>query len=172
MSQKQLDTAEKMTRLRPVQRQRKKPPAARHSSIALTATPAPAMGPEDELLFDPDEEQYGNAGPGAGYVAEGTNVPLGVQTYGKNSPTTPPKKKEKTPRRTNPPVIIDLKDPEPSKPPSSFFGGSVFWIVLVLGLVSCSLCFLFVARGQTEAAPPPPPPMMDYGLGGGLSGLT
>ena len=164
MSQTQLDTAAKLTKLRPVQHTPTRPPRARHPSIALTATPAPAMGPEDELLFDPDEESYGDAGPGAGYVASGTNIPLGVQTSGVVATTTAPAKEVST----EPPLIVDLSEPvaaDTSSTQKSFFSGAIFWIVLIATIVTCSLCLMFVARGSSPSSQTP-----DFGgLGGGGS---
>ena len=172
MSQAQLKTASRMTSLQPIQNVKTTPPTARPTSIALTATPAPAMGPEDELLFDPDEEQYGEAGPGGGYVAKGTNIPLGYQQTSKNLlPSSPPTKTE-----TEPPMIIDLSDPvekTPTPATTSVMSGAFFWIVLISGLVTCSLCLLYFGKGGSSSSTPPPYQSFgDPGFGSdGLGGL-
>lgn len=175
MSQTQLKTASRMTSLQPIQTVKRTPPTARPTSIALTATPAPAMGPEDELLFDPDEEQYGEAGPGGGYVANGTNIPLGYQNTLKNlTPAAPPP----TSVETQPPMLIDLSDPvekTPSPTTKSVMSGAFFWLVLISGLVTCSLCLLFFSKGGASSSTPPPPPFQSFGDPGfgsdGLGGL-
>lgn len=169
MSQAQLETASKMTKLLPVQRVQTKPPTPRPTSIALKATPAPAMGPEDELLFDPDEEMYGEGGPGGGFVAGGANVPLGVQ---QNSITTS-KPQESTTKPTEeveaPSLIVDLSDPvvETREVPKSFLSGAVFWIILIGCIVTCCLCLLYFAKGSPEA---PPPQTFGQDFGGGYGG--
>lgn len=174
MSQTQLDTASRLTSLRPVQRVPTKLPTPRPTSIALKATPAPAMGPEDELLFDPDEESYGNAGPGGGYVVDGTNNPLGYQ-QNSTIQSTPVPTTAATRTITEPPMLIDLSDREETPPPAQtkFMSGAVFWILLILGIVTSSLCLLYFARRSPDAGMPPPPSSsfgQDFGGGGGFGG--
>lgn len=172
MSQAQLDTASKMTKLLPVQRARRQPPRPRPTSVALKATPAPAMGPEDELLFDPDEEMYGEGGPGGGFVADGANIPLGVQRS--DTKTSKPEKKTTKPtvEDDEPPLIIDLSDPVVDTPRASqsFLSGTVFWVILIACIVTCCLCLLYFMRGSSGGPPQTFAQDMGGGYGGGYGG--
>jgi len=186
----QLETAAKLASARPAHmtKRRKKPIRARPSKLALKATPAPALGPEDELLFDPDEDEYGEAGPGAGYTMGDVNVPLGLQvgetmgpqkgTASSLSPDTPaPSQASPTEDKKGEPLVIDLEDDAPQDPEKQeskgFFSGTMFWVVLVGILVTCGLCVMYFMYSRNQAAAPTQP---SYGLNsmsglGGLGGL-
>ena len=179
MGDKQLETAAKLTSARPSIATKKpvKTPTARPASIALKATPAPARGSEDDLLFDPDEESYGEAGPGGGYQLEGTNIPLGVQMGEGSTSTLQPSKKtdeEEKPAEEESDeelLVVDLEDskPQTESPSGSFFSGMMFWVVLIVMLIICSLLLMvLMTRGSSNEAP-----SMDLGgggIGGGLGG--
>lgn len=184
MSAEQLETAAKMTSLRPtIALQKTVTPKPRATNVALKATPAPALGPEDELLFDPDEESYGNAGPGGGYQLEGDNVPLGVQvgqTSGSpmTTPTPSPLPQEPSKETTDEPLIIDLDESEKEETTPGFWSGVMKWIVLIVVLVTLGLCAMFLLNRGNSA---PPAPALDtyggtsaynvgYGSGGGYGG--
>lgn len=184
MGQEQLTTAALLTSARPAFTTIPQgTPKALPSNIALKATPAPALGPQDELLFDPDEESYGNAGPGEGYVLNGTNIPLGVQTGQRASVATPTSISQSTAplpsvsQEQQDPLIVDLEDPKP-KSPESQGNGVFFWIVLITVIITCILCILVLMfRGGSRAADltsSVPPSMDSLGLGdlggGGYSG--
>ena len=186
----QLETAAKLASARPAHmtKRRKKPIRARPSKLALKATPAPALGPEDELLFDPDEEEYGEAGPGAGYTIGDVNVPLGVQAgettvpqTGLTQPATP-----ETASATQQvasdggtteggePLVIDLED-EPDQDPEKqgskgFFSGTMFWVVLVGVLVTCGLCVMYFMYSKNQS-PPSAQPSYGFNSMSGLGGL-
>jgi len=184
----QLETAAKLASAMPAHmtRRRKKPIRARPSKLALKATPAPALGPEDELLFDPDEE-YGEAGPGAGYIVGDVNPPLGVQVGETGEPQmgTQPATPETPPTTQQAasdggvsdggdPLVVDLED-EPVRDPEKqgskgFFSGTMFWVVLVGMLVTCGICALYFMHSKNQS-PPSTQPSYGFNSMGGLGGL-
>lgn len=179
--EEQLETAAKLASARParVLKKRTAPIRARPSSIALKATPAPALGPEDELLFDPDEPEFGEAGPGGGYNIGEVNVPLGVQV---GETMQPQQQTQETPAATEQqqqqqqeegdPLVVDLDDDESEKKPEEskgFFSGAMFWVFVVGILITCGLCLMYFmnSRGQASSSTPP----SSYGGMDSLGGL-
>lgn len=159
MSEAQLKAAATLTSAKPVQKKATQPPKARASSLALKATPAPARGPEDELLFDPDEESYGEGGPGAGYDVGDVNIPVGVQ-QGTGATTmeavrsTPVGKDTDDAGEPDEPLVIDLEDDPKTPPPESQNGlGLTFWLLLIGGLVVCGFSLLMMLqRGGSSSS--------------------
>lgn len=175
MSDAQLTTAARLTSAKPKQKKITRPPKARPPSVALKATPAPARGPEDELLFDPDEESFGEAGPGGGFDVGDRNVPIGVQE-GVGSVSATPMGTTTAPASTDDdpeePLIIDLED-DPKTPPRAEGGrwGITFWVLLVGGLVVCGLCLMMLWQRGGSGSPPAASSSFDpYGGLGGLGG--
>jgi hypothetical protein len=159
MSDAQLTAAARLTSAMPIQKKKTRPPIARPASVALKATPAPARGPEDELLFDPDEESFGEGGPGAGYDVGDVNAPIGIQqgVDPDSATTTVPAGATEAPaadREPEEPLVIDLEDDPTTPPPQAESGwGLTLWLLLIGGLVVCGFCLVMLwQRGSSGSA--------------------
>lgn len=173
MSDAQLTTAARLTSAKPKQKKVTRPPKARPPSVALKATPAPARGPEDELLFDPDEESFGEGGPGGGFDVGDRNVPIGVQE-GVGGVSAAPKEMTTAPASTDDPeepLVIDLEDDPKTPPQAEGRWGITFWVLLVGGLVVCGLCLMVLWQRGGSGTPPVASTSFDpYGGLGGIGG--
>jgi hypothetical protein len=140
----------------------------------MASTSAPSgtyQGPEDDLLFDPDEGEFGEGGSGGGYVAPGASLPLGVQSSMTTSSASLPAPSTQS---ALPIITIDLErsgsggddggSGASAMLPTPFTQSKLFYVFLVAILVGCSLLVLLFkmysgSRGAGGG--------QAFGLGGG-----
>jgi hypothetical protein len=145
----------------------------------ITSTPAPYLGPQDDLIFDPDPLE-GDAPAGAGYALPGSAMSTGQTSssfVSTPTQTAVPTATAMTPSTVTPLTVIDLVDEKDESNANRGGGMSLWtWVAIIALLIAVAMLLFAIygtpgAGGKGMRGDPFAAGLAGGGIASGLDGL-